>query len=57
VPVGDGAALADAIEALADDPVRTAAMGRAARELAEERFGRDLQAGRMVALLERTALG
>lgn len=56
VPVGDGVALADAIEALADDPARTGEMGRAARALAEERFGRDLQAERMVALLERTAL-
>lgn len=56
VPVGDGAALADAIEALADDPQRVAAMGRRARELAEERFGRDLQAARMVELLEEARL-
>lgn len=57
VPVGDGVALADAIEALADDPHRTAEMGRAARALAEERFGRDLQAARMVELLESASLG
>lgn len=55
VPVGDGVALADAIEALADDPKRTKAMGVAARALAEEAFGRDLQAARIVALLEQVA--
>lgn len=55
VPVGDGVALADAIEALADNPERTAAMGGAARALAEQRFGRDLQAQRMLQLLERVA--
>lgn len=57
VPVGDGIALADAIEALADDPEGTAAMGRAARALAEERFGRDLQAERIVAVIEAAARG
>lgn len=55
VPVGDGVALADAIETLADDPKRTKAMGVAARALAEEAFGRDLQAARIVALLEQVA--
>lgn len=56
VPVGDGAALADAVAALADNPQHVAAMGRNARSLAEERFGRDLQAARMVALLEEARL-
>ncbi|MBN1192423.1 MAG: glycosyltransferase family 4 protein [Coriobacteriia bacterium] len=55
VPVGDGKALADAIEVLADDHDRRMAMGRAARTLAEECFGRDLQAERIVELLEGTA--
>ncbi|MDO8848140.1 MAG: glycosyltransferase family 4 protein [Coriobacteriia bacterium] len=55
VPVGDGVALADAIESLADDKKRTKAMGLAARALAEEAFGRDLQAARIVELLERVA--
>jgi len=55
VPVGDGVALADAIEALADDRKRTKAMGLAARALAEERFGRDLQAERFVAVIEEAA--
>jgi glycosyltransferase involved in cell wall biosynthesis len=55
VPVGDGVALADAIEELANDPKRRAEMGRAARMLAEEAFGRDLQAERFVTLLESTA--
>jgi len=55
VPAGDGAALADAITALADNPKSTKAMGVAARALAEEAFGRDLQAARIVALLEDVA--
>jgi glycosyltransferase involved in cell wall biosynthesis len=55
VPVGDGVALADAIIALADDPARTREMGLAARRLAEERFGRDLQAARMLEVLETAA--
>mgnify|MGYP001025469162 FL=1 len=55
VPVGDGVALADAIVTLADAPKRTKAMGVAARALAEEAFGRDLQAARIVALLEEVA--
>lgn len=56
VPAGDGTALADVLEAMADDPERVAEMGRRARALAEERFGRDLQAARMVELLEREGL-
>lgn len=55
VPVGDGVALADAVERLADDRAATAAMGEAARTLAEECFGRDQQAERVVALLEAVA--
>lgn len=55
VPVGDGTALADAIVSLADHPSRRKAMGIAARALAEEAFGRDLQATRIVALLEEIA--
>lgn len=55
VPVGDGRALADAIERLADDRIRTGAMGAAARALAEERFGRDIQAERFVAVIEDAA--
>lgn len=35
---GDATALADAIERLVDDPARTAALGRAARARAEERW-------------------
>lgn len=55
VPVGDGVALADAIESLADDRPKTASMGEAARELAEAAFGRDLQASRLIAVLEDVA--
>ncbi len=55
VPAGDGVALADAIEAIADDPGRARAMGRAGRALAEERFGRDEQADRLIAVLEAAA--
>lgn len=57
VPTCDGAALADAIESLADDADRAAEMGRRARVLAEERFGRELQAERMVAVLEQATCG
>jgi glycosyltransferase involved in cell wall biosynthesis len=38
VPVGDGAALLTAIEALLADPERARAMGRRGRAIAEERF-------------------
>lgn len=38
VPVRDANALADALEELLNDPVRTASMGRAARQLAESNF-------------------
>ena len=55
VTAGDGRALADAIETLADDPELTGTMGRAARTLAEREFGRDQQADRLIALLEEIA--
>ena len=38
VPPGDAKAVADAVRALIADPIRLAAMGRASRELAEQRF-------------------
>ncbi len=53
VPAGDGIALADAIERLADDPGTVATMGANARVLAEERFDRTLQAERLLQILRR----
>ncbi|MDZ4178615.1 MAG: glycosyltransferase family 4 protein [Coriobacteriia bacterium] len=55
IPVGDGAALADALERLADDPERTARMGANARALAESEFDRDKQAMRFIGVLEQAA--
>jgi glycosyltransferase involved in cell wall biosynthesis len=55
VPAGDPAALADAIETLADDPAMRAQMGENARALAEREFSRDLLAHRLIVLLEETA--
>jgi glycosyltransferase involved in cell wall biosynthesis len=49
VPPGDPAALAEAILALLEDPVRAEAMGRAGRERVASRFGMD----RMVRETER----
>ncbi|MRS12215.1 MAG: glycosyltransferase WbuB [Actinobacteria bacterium] len=57
VPVGDGAALADAVERLADDRAAAKKMGEAARTLAEECFGRNQQAERVVALVEEIGRG
>lgn len=51
-PPGDAASLADALAALAADPARREAMGRAARRLAVARFDRRAQAARFVALAE-----
>lgn len=48
VPPGDAAALADALQRLADAPARRAAMGEAARALALRRFDRRLLARRFV---------
>ena len=55
VPAGDGVAMADAIQALADDPERVARQGRNARLLAEREFGRDEQAQRFIDVLEAAA--
>lgn len=49
---GDPAALAEALAALAADPARREAMGRAARRLAVARFDRRAQAARFVAAAE-----
>lgn len=55
VPPGDGVALADAIERIADDPATARAMGAAGRALAEREFSRDDLARRVIGLLEETA--
>lgn len=52
VPPGDAAALADALQRLADAPARRAAMGEAARALALRRFDRRLLARRFVETVE-----
>lgn len=54
VSPGDGAALADAIEQIADDPEAAFAMGAAGRSLAEREFSRDELARRVTGLLEET---
>jgi len=55
VKAADGAALAEAIIALADDPERRARMGRNARMLAEREFSRDEQADTLLRVLEDAA--
>ena len=55
VPPADPIALAEAIEALADDPARVEEMGRAARRLAESDFDRDAHARRLIEVLEEAA--
>lgn len=52
VPAGDGAALADAAERLADDRALVERMGDEARALAERSFSRDELAHRLIAVLE-----
>ena len=54
-PPGDAAALAAALDALAADPARCAALGRAARRQAEQRWDRRLLADRFCALVEAAA--
>jgi glycosyltransferase involved in cell wall biosynthesis len=53
VPAGDGTALADAVERLADEPDARARMGANGRALAEREFGRTELAARMLSVLER----
>ena len=52
VPAGDGAALAAALAALADEPAVVRQMGVNARALAERDFDRDLLAARLAEALE-----
>ena len=54
-PPGDAEALAAAISALADDPARRAAMGAAARALAERRWDRRVLAERFCEVVEAAA--
>lgn len=55
VPPGDAAALAAALDALAADPGRRAALGRAARRQAEQRWDRRLLADRFCDVIEAAA--
>ena len=57
VPAGDGAGLAAALGALADEPAVVARMAANARRLAERDFDRDAMAGRLCAALESAAAG
>jgi glycosyltransferase involved in cell wall biosynthesis len=57
VPAGDGAALAAALAALADEPALVARMATNARRLAEREFDRDVMADRLCAALESTVPG
>ncbi len=56
-PAGDGAALADAVERLADDADLRARMGVNARALAEREFARDILAARVFSVLEKATRG
>jgi glycosyltransferase involved in cell wall biosynthesis len=56
VPTGDGVAMADALERLADDRQTVERMGANARALAEREFGRTDLAAQMLAVLERARL-
>ncbi len=53
VPPGDGAALAEALAALAADPARCAALGAAGPAFIEERYSRRAVGTKLVALLEQ----
>lgn len=55
VEEGDGAALADALRALADDPARVRTMGEAARSALEGQYDADTLCARWADLLERVA--
>lgn len=55
LPPDNPEAFADALCLLADDPDSRAAMGRRARELAEQQFGRDALGQQFVEFLERFA--
>ena len=57
VPPGDPAALEGALRALALDPARRAAYGRAGRARAEERFSLERMVGAYASLFERLAAG
>lgn len=52
VPVGDAGALAEAVCTLLEDSSRREAMGRAARQLAERRFGADVWAANLRGLYD-----
>jgi len=56
-PARDGAALADLIVGLADDPGARAKMGANARSLAEHQFARDILAQQVLDVLERAVAG
>ena len=51
VPIGDGAALAHHIQALATDPALCRAMGERARAIFEDRFEKNIAVEKWVALL------
>lgn len=53
----DAAALADAIVALADDPVRRGALGQAGRAFVTQKFNRDVLAGKMLDVLAEAVAG
>jgi glycosyltransferase involved in cell wall biosynthesis len=55
VPAADATAMADAIQRLADDGETRERMGRNARALAEREFSRDVQAHRLIEVLEGVA--
>lgn len=55
VPAGSPAALAAAVSALADDPMRRRAMGTRSRQIFEERFTLERSATRLLDLFERVA--